>query len=85
MMGDELTGPRGTSLTVNPEVVLPLLFSSGIDGDTSVPAGIADQSAAEGQHPAARQHLPHKYSKGMFKFSCILLKSQIHKISTSYA
>lgn len=64
-MGDKLSGPMGISLTVNPEVVLPLLFTSGIDGHTSVPAGVADQSAAEGQHSAARQNLGHKHSKGM--------------------
>lgn len=58
-MVDMLNGPMGLSLTVNPEVVLPLLFSSGVDGDTSVPAGVADQSAAERQHPAAGQHLGH--------------------------
>lgn len=52
----------GIPLTINPEVVLPLLFSSGVDGDTSVPASVGNQSAAEGQHPAAGQHLGHSDS-----------------------
>lgn len=61
---DTLAGPIGISLTVNPEVVLPLLFSSGVDGDARVPAGVADQSAAEGQHSATRQHLGHPTQQG---------------------
>lgn len=44
-------------LTIHPEVILSMLFSSGVDSHTGVPACITDQSTVERQHPATRQHL----------------------------
>lgn len=44
-------------LTINPQVVLALLFSSGVDSHTGVPACITNQCTVQRQHSATRQHL----------------------------
>lgn len=46
-----------SELTINPQVILSLLLSPGIDSHTRVRPRIGDQGAVERQHSPFRQHL----------------------------